>query len=209
MKNNIAKVTILLLIGSLGLQAQKFKLGVHFSPTFNWISTTQSNTDNNLSLKYSFGLIGEYAFATNYSLLSGIDINRRGGSLAAGGRTGDYSAGFIQVPIALKLRTREFGYLTYFAKFGGSLGVKTGESVSFDPALTASDVSLDKYVSSLNGNFVFGFGTEYSLGGQSAILVGIDYNRSLFDNLIDDDPRLSKNATYRFDYINLTLGFLF
>lgn len=208
MKNTYAKIVILLLITCSSVQAQNFRFGVHFTPTFNWINSDQPNTDNNVSLKYAFGLIGEYAFAENYSILSGIDIIRRGGEFRASDTTGDYSAGFVQIPIALKLRTREFGYFTYFAKFGASIGVKTGEDVEFAPNRSAG-AGLDKYVNRLNSNFVFGAGAEYSLGDRSAIVVGIDYNRSLFDNLIDSDRRLSENNSYRFDYINLTLGFLF
>ncbi len=208
MKNTYAKIVILLLISCASLQAQNFRFGVHFSPTLNWINSDQPNTDNNVSLKYGFGLIGEYAFAENYSILSGIDIIRRGGDFRVSDTTGSYSAGFVQIPIALKLRTREFGYLTYFAKFGGAVGIKTGEDVEFQP-IRPNGSGLDKYVNSLTTNFVFGAGAEYSLGARSAIVVGIDYNRSLFDNLIDSDIRLSDKNNYRFDYINLTLGFLF
>ncbi len=208
MRHIYAKVAILLLISTTALQAQKFRFGIHTTPTFNWINSNQSDAETGLSVKFSYGLIAEYAFAENYSFLSGIDIMRRGGKLTVNDTVGDYSAGFVQLPIALKLRTREFGYITYFAKFGGTIAVETGETVEFEPNRNATS-ELDNYINPVSSTFLFGAGLEYSLGSSSAVVVGIDYHRSLFDNLIDDDPRLSTKNTYRFDYVNLTIGFLF
>ena len=59
--------------------------------------------------------------------------------------------------------------------------------------------------------FSVGLGGEYDLGGQTALLLGIYYNRSLFDNINADGQRVlgEKGNTYRFDYVNLKIGVLF
>jgi hypothetical protein len=207
-KHIYAKVAILLLMSTTALQAQKFRFGIHTTPTFNWINNNQPNAEAGLSVKFSYGLIAEYAFAENYSLSTGVDIMRRGGKLTVNDTVGNYSAGFVQLPIALKLRTREFGYMTYFARFGGAIGVETGETSEFEPNRLPSS-ELDSYINPLTASFLFGAGAEYSLGSSSAIVVGIDYHRSLFDNLVDDNPGLQDKYNYRFDYLNLTIGFLF
>ncbi len=208
LKYSYAKVVFLLLMSTAVAHAQKFRLGVHATPTFNWVNSSQPDTESGLKVKFAYGLLAEYQFAENYSLLSGIDIMRRGGEFKARDTVGDYSSGFVQLPIALKLRTREFGYLTYFAKFGGAIGFETGERSAFDPDIPEAR-QLESYVNPFGLTFIFGAGAEYSLGSRSALLLGIDYNRSLFDNLIDNDSRLEEEYTYRFDYVNLTIGFLF
>lgn len=208
MISKAAKVIILSVLSSVAAWAQNYHLGVNLSPTFNWISTTQPSSDSELNVKFSGGLIAEFDLTDRYSVASGIDIVNRGGRINIQDTLGDYTSGFIQIPIALKMRTREFGYMTYFAKFGGSIGFEYSERTTIDPDL-AADQRQDSYVNFFSALFVAGVGFEYSLGGSDRIVVGVDYNRSLLDNLVDDDPRLDNSYYYRFDYVTLFLGYIF
>lgn len=220
MKNAITKVFILFLsISSLSAQVQEetpFRFGIHLSPNFSYISSDDPGVSNAVRLKFGFGLMAEYSFASNYALATGINVVQRGGILTVasdnleptGPREGDYNGSFLQVPISLKMRTRQFGFMTYFADFGGSLDFEMNEKVSFEPAFPDGG-ELDSYVRFLNFMFKFGAGAEYSLGGRSALTAGIYYNRSLIDNLDSDIPGINKSYNYRFDYISLNLGVLF
>ena len=52
-----------------------------------------------------------------------------------------YKVNYVTIPIGLKLKTKEIGYLTYFGEFGGNIGIpyKTREHlqiwVNFNPPL--------------------------------------------------------------------------
>ncbi len=203
-----AKVIILLILTGSAARAQNFRFGIHATPTLNWISTSQPKSDSETNLKFSFGLLAELDLAERYSVACGINIISRGGRIRIKDTLGNYRSDFIQIPIVLKMRTRPFGYTTCFAKFGGGLGIKTSEYSSIKPDLAPNE-RLDSYVNLFNALFIIGGGFEYSLGGESRIVFGIDYNKSLLDNLIDDDPRLEENYYYRFDYITFSFGFLF
>ena len=120
----------------------------------------------------------------------------------------DYNPGYLQFPILLKMRTREFGYFTYSAEFGLVPAFRTSDGVTFDPEILNNE-RLDSYVHFFNTIFRFGIGAEYSLGGESSILVSLNYNRSLFDNIRAEDPRLNERFNYRLDYVALSFGFLF
>src|SRR5690606_10017428 len=120
----------------------------------------------------------EYAFADKYSLATGLTISQLGGKLEVMDTLGDYSAGFVQIPILLKMRTREFGYFTYFAEFGGLVGVETGERIDLSPSRDVAK-DLDSYVNPINANFRISVGAEYSLGGSTALFTALSYNRSL------------------------------
>lgn len=223
MKNLSAKIMILLLTTSLGLLAQNtpkqtaFRFGIHASPNFSYIASSDPGAQSSLKIKFGFGLIAEYNFAENYSLSTGIDYVMRGGELTITrtndlgnnvfARKGTYNSGFIQLPILLKMRTREFGYFRYFAEFGGSVDISTDEQTDFKPIILNPH---DSYVPLANVMFTIGVGTEYSLGGQTSLLLGLYYNRSLIDNLNNySEIGTQKKYSYRFDYVSLKLGVLF
>lgn len=221
------KVLILLLTSTTLIQAQSpaktrtpFRFGVHASPNISFISSSDNTANTDVKMKFGFGLITEFNFADNYSFSTGIDYYFRGGALTvtdptfdiegtpgySGPVKGEYKSGFIQVPLMLKMRTRPFGYYTFFADFGGSLNISTDEKTSFSPTQAQN---ADSYIRAAGAMFTVGLGGEYDLGGQTALLLGVYYNRSLIDNLNPAAPGDIQQNSYRFDYVNLKLGVLF
>ncbi len=231
------KVLILLLTSTSLLQAQTaadtrtpFRFGIHASPNLSFLSSNDGEVDGSLQAKFGFGLITEFNFADNYSFSTGVEYVFRGakgsfqpnnytledGSSYDGRVVAEFKSGMVQIPVMLKMRTRPFGYYTYFADFGGSLNVNTAGQVNLKPTPTPNtntDTGGQKPVDVAFGGVMFsiGLGGEYDLGGQTALLLGIYYNRSLFDNISADGQRVlgNKGNTYRFDYVNLKVGVLF
>lgn len=218
-KNALTKVFILL-VGLSSANAQltddtPFRFGIHFSPNVSYISTDDEDLETSALVRFGFGLMAHYAFADNYAISTGITVVNRGGELTSFEPSetpeqydGTYKAGYIEVPIMLKMNTREFGYFTYFAEFGGSIDIEINENVEYVPELP----DKDSYVRPLNLVFTIGGGTEYSLGGKTSLVAGIYYNRSLNDNINDDDgdiPGIDEDNSFRFDFVSLKLGVLF
>ena len=226
LKNGIVQIFIFCL-GTVALQAQSsggtgFRFGINGSPNISFISTDNTETEGTPKLRFGFGLTAEFDFADNYAFSSGVNIVNRGGELRgltlksqaqptmdSISTTGHYKSQYIQIPLLLKMSTREFGYITYFAEFGGSLDFEISEEVEFSPEL--SNNQQTSFSKPLNAMFAIGGGIEYNLGGNTAIIAGLYYNRSLFNNLNDNDHFTEEvnNYTYRFDYVNLKVGVLF
>jgi len=201
--------TLLILVISLSTQAQdrKFQLGVIGSSQISFINTNQEAADPGGALLFGFGGLAEYSFAERYAFSSGFEYLNRGGSLRLNDTSAEYRAGFIQIPLQIKMRTRQFGYSTYFAEMGFAIGFETGEEVTWDPKPSSTSGS---YISLFDATFRIGMGMEYDLGGQTKLLGRLQYNRALTDNLLDDeDSRLSDQSNYRFDYVSLSVGILF
>lgn len=190
------------------LKAQNFRFGVHLTPGVNFLTTDQPGADAGSSFYFSYGGLMEYRFAENYAFATGFEVSQRGGTLELNDTIGDYRSGFLQFPLLLRMRTREFGYFTYNAEFGLVPAFRTSDRSDFDPVIPEAE-RLENYVEFFNTLFRFGIGAEYSLGGSTALFVNLNYNRSLINNLNDDDSRLRNRYSYRFDYVALTLGFIF
>lgn len=190
----------------------KFRFGIHASPNISWISTKDDEVEPSANVKFGFGLLAIFNFTENYAISSGINIVSRGGELLTEPDPiqykGDYASQFLQIPIQLRMSTREFGYNTFFATFGGSVDLRLSEEINIEPELPDP---LDSYVKFFNAMFIIGAGMEYNLGGNTSVVGGIYYHRSLIDNLIEDDNHLLVNnsSVYRFDYVSLQLGILF
>lgn len=199
----------LLFIFALQVQAQErnFQLGIMGTSQVSYLNTNQPNANGGSALLFGFGGLAEYSFADRYAFSSGFEYLNRGGSLQLDDTTSTYRAGYIQVPLQIKMRTRQFGYLTYFAEMGFAIGFETGEEVSWDPSITNPSGS---YISLFDATFRIGMGAEYDLGGQTKLLGRLQYHRALSNNLISDqDVRLDEQYLYRFDYVSLTVGILF
>ena len=189
-----------------------FRFGIHASPNISYISTKAEGVESPANVKFGFGLMAIFNFAENYAFSSGINIISRGGELTLPTDTtnymGNYSSQFLQIPLQLRMSTREFGYSTFFATFGGSIDLKLSEENSFDPKPSPE---ADSYVNFFNAMFVIGAGMEYSLGGNTSLIGGIYYNQSLLNNLSKDPAYtlIDKDKVYRFDYVCLQVGILF
>lgn len=194
------------------VKSSNFRFGIHASPNISYLSTKADGVETPANVKFGFGLMAIFNFAENYGFASGINIISRGGELRLPTDStlyqGNYSSQFLQIPLQLRMSTREFGYSTFFATFGGSIDLRLSEENSLDPQ---PGQEIDSYVNFFNAMFSIGAGMEYSLGGNTSLIGGIYYNQSLLNNLSKDPVYglIDKDKVYRFDYISVQVGILF
>ncbi len=205
--------SVLCLFGALNLSAQgDLRFGIQLSPTFSSMSTNDNliNSDgSNLGIKV--GLIGEYYFQENYSIHTGFgfQLNAGGtlfyedqfrsvriwdesldGALATkpdslmGGTAFKYDINLLEIPLGLTLRTRQFGYITYYARPQISLGFVTGskgsiENVSFIDSEEKFDIGPE--VNGINLSWGIGGGIEYAVSDGTALIAGLAYQAGFTD----------------------------
>ena len=100
---------------------------------------------------FTYGLIAEYFFAENYGLVTGISVNSTGGKIqatAVNPAVGpskvskaefDYRLQYLDIPLALKLRTDDINGFRFFDQLGISLGFN---SYAIRPAQKSSSPAL-------------------------------------------------------------------
>jgi len=192
-----------------------FRFGIHGSPSFAWLKPGDKTIESDgIRLGFGYGLMTEFSLADNYSFSTGIESSYSGGKLQwinlidTSTITTLYRVQYLEIPITLKMKTNEINYITYFAKFGGGVGARLSafkdETLKKNQTtISVEDQNIKNHVSFLRVAFHVGLGIEYSLGGSTALLVGINFNNGLTDMLKDNSISAKNN------YININLGILF
>ena len=98
-------------------------------------------------------------------------------------RIDTYKFQYIEIPFLLKMKTREYGYFSYYAKIGlGASFVLSGKEKHLDRASGVEIGWSDITHSSTNpfrASFIVGLGGERSLTGSTKAIFGITFNNGL------------------------------
>lgn len=184
-------LSLFLIVLTLKLSAQvdqKYRIALLFNPQISWLKTDNGNANSGSGVfGYNFGLSIDRFFSPNYAINTGLTINTTGGTLnydrdidmiindqevSRGNVT--YRAKYIEVPLALKLRTNDFGRVAYYGVFGLSaqVRIKTNDG---------DGNTINDYVRFINTAYHFGGGVEYSLGGTTYLVMGMQFHNGLTD----------------------------
>lgn len=196
---------------------QVFHFGLKASPSVNWFRVDADGVKNEaLRIGFTYGLMTEFRITKNYAFATGLDISYRGGEYSEVQNFGLQSIvitriqrfQFVEVPISLKLKTNEIGYLKYYGTFGLLPGVlvKSSEDIeSPDQALQPDRTkrSNQSNFAPFNVSLQVGLGIEYNLGGNTSVTAGLHYVNGLIDIWDINERQL------RSDGIVLNLGVFF
>lgn len=241
--------------------AKNFRFGLKASPSISWLIPDKVGLERDgLSAGFGYGLQLEFRLADNYSFASGLDVTQHAGSMSFGFDLTDstqyrkpyllidgkdtlaynltsrkYTFYSVDIPLTIKMKTKEIGYLTYYGQFGLNL------SYIYKSRTTSNAyIGLDGTTSTLTGdneeldvlsetNFLrtalqIGIGAEYNLAGSTSLMFGINWNNGFTrvlkkesDSILVRDQDLT-NGTSSFynlsqevktNYIALTVGVLF
>jgi hypothetical protein len=206
--------------GSAVFAQSPVRLGAHIDPVFSWFSTKTSDIEKDgARLGYNGGLIVEYYFAPNYALVTGLNLTQLGGNLKyqqattittgesdeivlPAGTTVAYNVNYLSIPIALKLKSNQIGYFTYFAELGFTPQVNIGSRASSEGNAIHKD-NVSKEINAFNVSFFFGGGIEYNIGGQTSLVGGIFFNNGFADILSNNGDKGQLN------FVNIRFGVMF
>ena len=143
-----------------------------------------------------------------------------------------YNITYVTLPVALKLKTKEIGALTYFGQVGLNTSFRWKASANDEVSSletsakvkeSKSKIDITKDVNIFNFALNAGLGAEYNISGSTSILFGLSYNLG-FSNVVkkksDYLERKVTSATFTETYsdypqelksnaVVLTIGVLF
>ncbi|MFT3737922.1 MAG: porin family protein [Breznakibacter sp.] len=148
------------------------------SPQISWLSSDHQNVSSSGSqFGYNFGLVIDRFFAPNYAITTGLTINTTGGVLKYADPTPgkiEYRLKYIEVPLAVKLKSNDANRLV----FNGQFGVSNQFNVK---ATDADGHKLNDDVRFMSFGYHIGGGIEYGLGGSTSMMFGLLYHNGLTD----------------------------
>ncbi len=217
----IAAIATLLTSITYAQSESKLHFGLKAAPSLAWLRSDSPEVSSDGSkFGFSYGLITEFNFATNYAFATGIDVTYRGGKFKTEEKSGDtttisktsYSLQYIELPLTLKLKTNQVGYLTYYLQAGVAPGYNIRAKADIDYTITtgsglsssgeSNNYDVKDNINAFNLSMIIGGGIEYTMTGSTVLLAGIQFNNGFLD-VFDDDIKTNSN------YLALTVGVLF
>jgi len=201
-------------IASLSVFSQSARFTVFVDPKFSWMTPDKKDvTSEGSKLGVNIGLAIDNFFGPNYAFTTGISIDNTGGLLKYDfekdiethgadtslpiGSTLEYKLQYISIPLGLKLKTNEIGYFTFFTHLGLNTGINikaTGEVENYE----LDNTNISDEVKLFNLAYFIGAGAEYSIGGNTAIVLGLTYTNGFVDITKDTDNKVTcSNVTIR------------
>jgi hypothetical protein len=179
------------------ITAQNIRFGLFADPVISWFSTdTREVKNNGARAGFNFGFTFNKYFTSNYAFSSGINILNAGGRIINSApvtmtfnsfqsdvlaeKPVIYKIQYICVPLGLKFKTNQIGYVTFFSDIGLDPKIVINGKVDI-PSLNITGENAIKELNAINLSYHIIAGIEYSLGGNTAIVLGLGYDNNFLD----------------------------
>ena len=238
---NVAILALGLLVSQNSFaQDNEFRFGLKGSMNIGWIAPNSKTIERvGTNVGFSYGPMGDYYFRPNYALSMELLISQINGSMMISSNqvfNGDttativnnleysYKNQYVEIPLSLKFRTKEIGYITYWANFGVApsflIGAKASISGTLPTSISAQDPTdyrtndnegdpftvnnFDDEVFILRMPLIIGGGIEYKMAGSSSLYAGVRFNNSFTDMFVKD-----KSVSATNNYFSINAGVFF
>ena len=197
---------------------KRFDLTFIASPQVSWMTSDSKFIDEGkIHLGYGYGVEGDiFLHSDSYLIVTGMTVSTMGGSLIynksipfAGttlpaGTKVDYYLTNLEFPLALKMRTRDFNHMRFYAQFGLTnwINLKTKATTNnqaFEKQAVKNEIRF--YTIGLN----IGAGLEVELGHGNALTGGLVYSDGFSDTTVNAGV---KDVT-TLNVIRFRVGFVF
>jgi hypothetical protein len=238
---NITILTLALLFTQLSFAQNSFRFGLKGASNFGWLTGTDKTIENDgTTLGFAYGLMGEYAINSTYGLHAELllsQVNSKFNLLSEQSFAKDpnntkisnlnykYIIQYLEIPISMKLNTKEIGNLVYFGNFGFSPGFALNARATItsgdipqnikdlDPTDyrvnddERDDFTLDNFDDKIflfRFPLIIGGGVEYRMAGSTSLQAGFRFANTFTDMFVKDKTADAKN-----NYFALSVGVLF
>ncbi len=208
---------------------KNLRIGILGTPEISWFTTDNgSSLNDGAKLSLKGGILVDYRLIENYYFTTGINFCNLRGDLeytepnipfetssgvyllnnnpSLSNVTVSYRMSYIEIPLGLKLRTNEIGYMTYHASFGLRT-LFNSKAVASDNQNAITNENISKEVSLFHLGGFFGIGAEYSISRNFILHSALHYNAGFTDMTRKHLKNFSDKASL--NGIALQVGVLF
>jgi hypothetical protein len=233
-------ICITILLSVYQLAHAQIKLGIRVAPQLTWSKPDNKITSTNgTRVNAAYGIMLDYYFTENYAIGTEFSLQSFGTNMSIDqsrftniSSQGvnypptddlhyDYKMNYIQVPLILKMRTKEIGYLRYYAEFGGAFNFLTRAKADISMGTTfekdkvninnpddedefrLAPTDYDTRANVFRAGLIVGAGIQYNMFGNSLLVAGLRYDNGFTNFTRDDKLKTTIN------YFALNIGVLF
>lgn len=192
---------------------QTIGFGIHADPAISWFATDINSIKNDGARPgFNFGLTFNRYFTKNYSFSTGISLVNAGGRLVSNdtvhldftnftstvlpGNPVVYKIQYLAIPLGLKLQTNQIGYITFFTDLGIDPKVVIGGKADI-PSLDISGEKALNELRTFNLSYHMTAGIEYSMGGTTAIVLGLNFDNNFLDITRETRGQLANKVSHK------------
>jgi len=210
------KVFLFLIIALLPVRilvAQDYRYGLYTSPVISWFRTDVENVSNKgARAGFSFSISAERHLTDNWHFPAGFAYTAASARLVnsdnsffrfsdhtatvAAGDPVIYKLQYISMPVGMKIKTNETGYFSYFAEFGLDPKVVINGRVDI-PSIDIKGKNAMTEIRRFNAGYHLTGGAEYSIDGNSSLILGLGYESNIFDITKDFETRETDRTTQK------------
>ena len=148
---SFAQTTIEPMSSGYYIDTKPFRFGAYVAPTISWMRSTSKTddakkyqiTNDGSKVGFTYGIMAEYYFADNYAIVSGLQMNMGGGKMTIDRVATDsvtntidkaamqYNINYLEIPLAIKLRTDPVSNFRFFGQAGLTLGINVGKKAAY------------------------------------------------------------------------------
>ena len=194
---------------------KNFRFGVTALPSIMWYKPDDLKKFENRGAAFRFGVLinAEYSFSGNFAMGFGIGLGSCGGKINFLDsahyfvnddkivlnpnpndtvsqhfllNTRTYKGSYYTIPISLKMRTGEIGYMRYFIEPRFNIGIRKKVRADDDVVIWGStnglkqeNLDITKDMATLKTSITISGGGEYYLSGSTAFVFAIGYDYGL------------------------------
>ncbi len=202
---------------------QKISFGIHADPAISWFSSDIKTVRNDGARPgFNFGLTFNRYFTPNYSFSTGISLLSAGGRLVSNDTTemtftnftstvypGNpviYRIQYLAIPVGLKLQTNQIGYLTFFTDLGIDPKIVIGGKADI-PSIDISGENAVNELKLFNLSYHVTAGIEYSLGGSTALVLGLNFDNNFLDITKENGDQLNDKISHKIVSFRIGVNF--
>ncbi len=219
------------------LSAQKVGGGIEGGMSYSWLATdSKKATTDGGRLGFVYGLFMDINLTDNFAFSTGVNLIENGGVLKYSQmiklQTNDglyqldstatvfYKLRYLELPLSIKGKTKEIGYITYFGKAGLSpmISIRSRADVSDTEVKNIDNnnaivddlenLNIKDEINIFNIGFHLGAGIEYSLGGSTAVIVEFQYHNNFLD-MTKDNSEQNNTSSITSSLLQLKAGIKF
>lgn len=220
-------ITALFALAFLLPSHAQYRFGISVDPQVSWLGSDKKaiSGDGNI-VGVGFGLNIEKYFEQRYAMYSGIFYESTGGVLTYKngtfldtkdqdnykvdpGEKMKYRLQYFTIPVGFKIKSNEIGHNILYANVGlktsllyRAKGTTQSKPAGINTPELDSEV-LDGEMNFINLGYQIGIGTEYNLGADMSLILGVTYNNGLTNTISSSSAHINLNN------VSFKLGVMF